>query len=1054
MKFWYTLLLGLVAQSLLFAQAPLPLSPRLKTGKLENGLTYYIIPNKKPEKKVELRLVVNAGSINEDDDQQGLAHMVEHMAFNGTTNFKKNDIISFLQDLGVGFGNDLNAYTSFDETVYILPIPLSKPGNLEKGFQVLEDWAHNVTFRDEDIDGERPIILEESRLGKGANDRILKQLLPRLFRGSLYANRLPIGVDSIIQHFPYDAIRRYYRDWYRPDLMAVVVVGDITVADAEKYIKKHFARIKKTSNVRERKYANVPPYPSDDFLIATDKEATSYNVEVRYSQFKDNPIQTEGDYRNSIIRSLFSTLMNQRFQELTQRENPPFAGAFLRYGSYARGYNGITISASSGTSNPSTAIEAALNEVERASRFGFTSNELDRVKKSYLAGIERRFNNRDKTESGEFTEECIRHFLEGEAMPGIELEYNLTKQMLPNIKVEEINALFEGVKGQKNRLVSVTGPESTDAKFTLPDSTSLSAILTRVENNKDLKAYEEKNVAASLLAKEPKAGKVVRKVVDKKTGTTELTLSNGVTVLLKKTDFKNDEIVLSAGRFGGKNNYNLNDKYSAEYATAVQAAMGYGEFSPTDMRKTMAGKTAAINPIFTDTRDGFSGNSSVKDFEPMLQLLYLNVTAPRTDTSLFNSYKQKNKSQLAMLAANPQAAFIDTFYKAVFNNNPLAPVVVPKPAYFDAINLKRAQEIYNTHFGDMSGMQFAIVGNIDEAKAIPLIEKYIGSLPASKKKFTFVDNQVRTAQGRVDLNAFKGKEEKSLILAVFSGETTYSEDAALKADALTEVLNIRIIEELREKVQGIYGGGIFGQLQKYPYAGYSFIAQLPTGPEKVDTLTKALLTEIEKVRKEGIDASYLDKVKKQWKESHKETIKRNSSWANNLIDSRVEGQSIDRFLQYEKYVDALTVKDIQDAAGKYLPANNLLIAALQPEKYDPAKQLVTNNRKNNVLRTIDLKSPEIKIELFDNGEVDGDEVTIFFNGTSVSSKQKLTEKAITIDLKAIRGAGNELVMFAENLGTIPPNSALMKITVNGNETFEVRIESDESQNGAVRFNLK
>jgi zinc protease len=472
------------------------------------------------------------------------------------------------------------------------------------------------------------------------------------------------------------------------------------------------------------------------------------------------------------------------------------------------------------------------------------------------------------------------------------------------------------------------------------------------------------------------------------------------------------------------------------------------------MRKTMAGKTAAINPIFTDTRDGFSGNSSVKDFEPMLQLLYLNVTAPRTDTSLFNSYKQKNKSQLAMLAANPQAAFIDTFYKAVFNNNPLAPVVVPKPAYFDAINLKRAQEIYNTHFGDMSGMQFAIVGNIDEAKAIPLIEKYIGSLPASKKKFTFVDNQVRTAQGRVDLNAFKGKEEKSLILAVFSGETTYSEDAALKADALTEVLNIRIIEELREKVQGIYGGGIFGQLQKYPYAGYSFIAQLPTGPEKVDTLTKALLTEIEKVRKEGIDASYLDKVKKQWKESHKETIKRNSSWANNLIDSRVEGQSIDRFLQYEKYVDALTVKDIQDAAGKYLPANNLLIAALQPEKYDPAKQLVTNNRKNNVLRTIDLKSPEIKIELFDNGEVDGDEVTIFFNGTSVSSKQKLTEKAITIDLKAIRGAGNELVMFAENLGTIPPNSALMKITVNGNETFEVRIESDESQNGAVRFNLK
>ena len=1033
------------------AQTALPLSAKVVKGKLDNGLTYYILPNKKPENKVELRLAINAGAINEDDDQQGLAHMAEHMAFNGTKNFKKNDIVSFLQDIGVGFGSDLNAYTSFDETVYILPIPTSKPENLEKGFQVLEDWAHNVSYNNDDIDSERPIILEESRLGKGADDRMFRKLYPKLFKGSLYANRLPIGVDSIIKGFPHDAIKRFYKDWYRPNLMAVMVVGDITVEKAEALIKKHFSGLKNPETIRERKYAAVPAYASSDALVITDKEATSYQVSVQYPTFVKKDLVTDTDYKNQQIRSLFSTIFNQRLQELTQKENPPYLYAFGSFGSYARGYDAFSLAAGSGTNNPTTALTALMTEVERAKRFGFTQSELERAKKSYLNRMEKAYNDRDKTESGALIGELVQNFLEKEAMPGIEVEFELTKKILPTITLENINAVLDVIKGDKNKLVAVMGPEGTD-KIILPDSMQLMQTLAAAEKV-DVKAYEEKVIATNLLSKEPKAGKVVSKISDAKLGTTTLKLSNGVTVTLKKTDFKNDEVIMSAARYGGKNAYGIKDKFNAEYATQIAATMGFGNFSPTDLRKSLAGKTASANDIFSGTQDGFSGSSSVKDVETMLQLLYLHVTAPRKDTGLFNSFIQKNKSQLAMLSSNPQAAFVDTFYKTMFNNNPLAPVAVPHAEYFDQVKLDRAMEIYKEHMGDVSEMQFAIVGNIDEAKLIPMLEKYIASLPSSGKKFTYTDNKVRTVKGKINLNAYKGKEEKSLILAVFAGETPFSEDEALKASALTEVLNIRIIEELREKVQGIYGGGIFGGLEKVPYNSYSFIAQLPCGPEKADTLTQALQIEIAKIRKNGIEESYLSKVKKQWLETHKETIKSNAAWAGNIISSKVEGENIDRFVNYEKYVEKLTTADIKKVANTYLSGNNLMIATLMPEKYDPKYETSTGNRKNVVMKTIDVKSADIKIELYDNGDVDGDEVTVYFNGSVISNKQKLTEKAITINVKAIKNASNELVMYADNLGSIPPNTALMKVYCDG-QVYEVRMESDEKKNGVIRFSFK
>ncbi|HEY0678360.1 MAG TPA: insulinase family protein [Chitinophagaceae bacterium] len=1039
----------------LFAQVnlaePLPLDPKLKVGKLENGLTYYIRQNKKPEQRVELRLVVNAGSINEDDDQQGLAHMAEHMAFNGTKNFKKNDIVSFLQDIGVGFGNDLNAYTSFDETVYILPIPTSKPGNLEKGFQVLEDWAHNVTYQNDDIDGERAIILEESRLGKGANDRMFRKIYPKLFAESKYASRLPIGVDSIIKNFKHDAIRRFYRDWYRPDLMAVIVVGDIEPAKAEQMIRKHFSGLAAPANARKREVSGLPPYQNSDAMVVTDKEATSYVFAINYPAYKVKPSTTVADYRDDLVQQLFTTLMNQRLQELTQKENPPFIFASTSFGSFARGHEAFNAFAGAGTGDVNKGVNALAEEIERVKRYGFTAAELDRAKKNMIAFYERTYNNRDKTESENYVQEYINHFLQEEPSPGIEKEFEYVKSILPGVTIEEVNAVSAKFKDQKNRFVYVTGPDPK-SNDKLPESKELLAVLEEKEKA-DIKPYEEKAIQTNLLTKVPNAGKVVSKSKNALLGTTELKLSNGVTVVLRPTDFKDDQVLMGSTRHGGKNNYGLADKYNAEYATAIVTAMGVGDFSPTDLKKTLAGKTVSVNPVFSATSEGIRGNSTVKDIESMLQLAHLYFTAPRKDTSLFRSFVQRNKSQFAMLSANPQAAFIDTMYQTLFNYNPLAPVAVPKSEYYDKINLDRSLAIYRERFGDVSGMNFVFVGSFKEEQIIPLIEKYIGSLPASGKKFNYVDNKVRTVSGKKNLTVNKGKEQKSLILAFYAGEIAFSEDLELKTQAMSEVLNIRIIEELREKVQGIYGGGTFASLEKIPFGNYSFVLQLPCGPEKVDTLLKAVKKEFELLAKNGPDKQYLDKVKKQWLETHKTQMKENNVWLDQLMNLKSQGGDPKRFLEYEKFVEALTPKDVQQAANLILNGKNQFFAILMPESAAPTVPNTIANRKVNVQQTIEITSPDFQVDLYDNGDIDGDSVTVYFNGQVVVGKQKLTDKPISVKLKANPNRSNELVMYANNLGSIPPNTALMKVTA-GDKTYEIRLESDTDKSGAVVFKLK
>lgn len=907
---------------------PLPKDPKVIKGQLPNGLTYYIRPNSKPEKKVELRLAVNTGSILEDDDQQGLAHFMEHMNFNGTSHFQKNDLVSYLQSIGVQFGADLNAYTSFDETVYILPIPTDKPGNLDKGFQIIEDWAHNALLTDKDIDGERGVVLEESRMGKGADDRMMQKYLPSVLVGSHYASRLPIGKDDILKNFKYDAIRRFYKDWYRPDLQAVSVVGDIDSATAMKYIMKHFAGIKNPAKERERKIFEIPSRTKPEAMVVTDKEATQYQMQVIFPTIKDPIEKTLGDYRHSIEERLVTMMINRRLSDLARSSNPPFPFAATGYDGWGRGYKAFTAFTMFGEEGPEKALTALAGELVRAKKYGFTQSELDIAKKNIMTGIEKAYNERNTTESGDYVMEYVRNFLTQEPIPGIENEYKYHKELLPGIQLNELNNLAKEMLASNNVFTLVTGPDKKETK--LPSNTELLA-MTEKAMAQEVKPMEEKQVASTLLATKPVPGKVTNQEKDADFDATTYTLSNGIKVTLKKTDFKSDEILLQGVKKGGLNGYGVADRNSAKYCAAVVSSMGYGSFAPTDLEKVIAGKPISVKANMGNIEDRINGNSNVKDFETMLQLMYLELTAPRKDEDLFKAFVNKNKTQVQFISANPQAAFFDTAINVLYKNNPLAPSVVPKVKDFDDIDLARSMEIYKKEFGTADGYHFFLVGNIDAATALPLIETYIGSLSGNNKTPDFKDNGVRPSSGEVIFK--KGQEKQSMIFAAYNGEAPYSEDLKLKAEAVAEILNIKVVEELREKLGAIYSGGYYANVTKYPYPHYSIGMQLPCGPENVDKLLTAASLEVKNLQQNGPDAKDLDKVKNQWHEAHRTELKENNYWTETLANVMFWGYDKSTALNYDKKVDALTPADVQHTAQELFKKNNEFKSVLYPENY-------------------------------------------------------------------------------------------------------------------------
>jgi len=907
----------------------IPVSTDIKKGKLANGLTYYIRKNTKPEKKVELRLVIKAGSILESDEQQGLAHFTEHMAFNGSKHFKKNELVSFLQSIGVEFGADLNAYTGFDETVYILPIPTDKPENLEQGFLALEDWASTVTFDASDIDKERGIVLEESRSGKGANDRMNKVIFPKLFEGSLYANRLPIGKEPILKSFKPELIKKFYADWYRPDLMAVIVAGDIEPAEGEALVKKHFEHLSNPKQERVREYASVPTRQKSEGVVVTDKEATNHILQIYYSYKPQKPEATMGDYRTSIVKSLFNSMLNLRLQELTQRADPPYLYGASSLSGFVKGYEVYSSFAVIGKAGVEPAVHSILEENERARKFGFTESELDRIKKSFTRNLERAYNERDKTESENYADEFIRNFTEDEPIPGIANEFAYFKEFSQSITLEEINAFAaKNIPGNETKLVILNGPEKSE--FKMPTGPEL-LLMTEKAASQEIKAYEEKTLATSLMDAPPPGGKILEEKTNDKVGFTEIKLSNNIKVILKSTDFKNDQVLLSATRPGGQSVFANKDQYNAAYASTIISQMGVKDLTPSDLRKVVAGKTVSASPRLSMYSEGISAQSGSGDVETMLQLIHLYFTNPRKDPDLFASFVSKQQSALMNVMSNPQTMYQDSLQKVLYKDHPRA-ARVPKVEDFNSVSLDRAMQIFNERFSNANGFTFCIVGSFDMAKMKSLVTSYLGTLPSGSAMAGMKDLGIRPIRGVGKKEIKKGTEQKSYVTLAFSGDAEWSADASMKMSAMIDLLNIKLIETLREDLSGVYGAGMSGQVNKNPYGHYMITAKIPCGPENVDVLIKATLGEIQKVKDNGPSEADLAKVKETWIKQYREEIKDNGYWMARLLQSDEAGTNPNDILTVEQRLNALTTKDIQEAAKKYFDMGNFLTMVLNPEK--------------------------------------------------------------------------------------------------------------------------
>lgn len=907
----------------------LPVDARVKIGKLDNGLTYYIQKNGKPEKRVELRLVVKAGSILEDDDQQGLAHFTEHMAFDGTRHFRKHELISYLQSIGVKFGADLNAYTSFDETVYILPIPSDKPENLDTGFLVLEDWAQGVTMGDEAIDQERNIVLEEARMGKGADDRMRRKLLPEVFNGSKYAERLPIGKEEILRKFPHEAIRRFYADWYRPDLMAVIVVGDVEPTQAEKMIRAHFAQLKNPAHERPRSYADIPARSESKGMVITDREATMDVLRIRYAIRKEPPDTTLADFRQDVVRNLFTSMLGLRLQELTQQENPPFLAAYSEFEEVARGYKSFSSAAYLARGGVGPAITALGQETERARQFGFNASELERAKKALSRSLEMAYNERDKTESSNYASQYIDNFLEGEAIPGIDYEYKRLNELLPGISLDEINRYArQTIPSHTGKLVAYMGSDKDGER--IPSQQQLLKLVDSVEAA-PVTAKVDKPVASSLMPLPPKAGSIASETQNKDLGLTELTLSNGVKVILKPTDFKNDEILISAGRFGGQSVYSEKDMYSARYASSVVASMGVSTFTPLDLSKVLAGKSVSLYGSSESYTDSISGYSGVADIESLFQLLYLRITAPRRDEVLFKANISKAQDMAKDALSKPETIFYDMVQTTLYDNHPRM-VHVPRPEDFARVDLARAMAIYRERFGSARGMTFVIVGSFDPDKIKPLIATYLGSLPTGETVTRYRDMGIRPVTGVVKKELLAGVEHKSMVSVIFTGPATYSKEERLRLQMLVEVMNIRIMENLRQKLSLIYSGGMYGSLERVPYANYRISATLPCAPENVDKVVAALFAEVEKLKKDGPQKAEVEKVRQNWMEEHQIAMRTNAKWLASLKDAVMFGTDPADILNEEQRIRAITSEDIKAAANRYFNTGNYVQAVLYPEK--------------------------------------------------------------------------------------------------------------------------
>lgn len=903
----------------------IPVDTSVTIGKFSNGLTFYIKRNLKPEKRAQLHLIVNAGSVLEDDDQRGLAHFCEHMAFNGTKNFAKHEIVDYLESIGMQFGPEINAYTSFDETVYMLELPTDSAEIVEQGFRILEDWAYQVSFEDEEIDKERGVIIEEWRLGRGAERRMLDKQYPVLFKNSKYAERLPIGQKSILETFEYETLKRFYRDWYRPDLMAVVAVGDFDINWIKGLIQKHFEKLPRSGHIRERLLYPVPDNEEPLFAIATDPEATRTNIRLYYKH-APKPEKTVADYRRAIVENLYNSMFNARLQELTQQADPPFLYGFSAEGRIVRTQSVYFLTAGVQETGLERGLETLLTEAQRVKKFGFTQTELDRMKKERLRYIERAFKERDKTNSIGYAQEFTRNFLEDEPIPGIEYELLLTCKYIDGITLAEINQLADEWITEKNRVLLVQAPEK--AGLIIPSEENLHSVFTSVDN-KELEPYIDKVSDRPLVEYPPKPGKIISEEKIEEIDVNIWTLSNGVRVISKFTDFKNDEVRFTSYSFGGNSLASDADYIAASTASDIVSEGGLGEFNLIELEKALAGKIVKVSPWIDSYTQGISGLASPEDLETMFELVYLYFTAPRKDTTAYLAYLSQFKGYLENRNARPESAYLDTLQLTLACNHFRA-----RPwslELLEEMDLEKSFEFYKNRFANAGNYSFYFVGNFDPEKLKKLSEQYLATLPADSIKETWKDPDIKLPAGVVEKAVYKGIEPKSRVSLIFSGPFTWSRQNLYDMESLADYLRIKLREILREDVGGTYGVSVNNSTSKIPRQEYKFSVSFGCDPDRVQEMTNIIFTQLDSLKNNDPADKYLVKIKESQFRDFELRQKQNNFWVSILSSyDQYQLDYVDIVKRYD-LVNQLSAGAIRNAAQTFLKNDNYVKIVLYPE---------------------------------------------------------------------------------------------------------------------------
>ena len=915
-----TLLAMLALSATMLAQQamPVPFDPNVRRGKLENGLTYYIRHNEKPAQRANFYIAQKVGSILEEDNQQGLAHFLEHMAFNGTKNFPGKALLNYMEHNGVKFGENVNAWTSIEQTVYMLTnVPTTNMNLVDSCILILHDWSSFISLEGEEIDKERGVILEEMRQGQGAQMRIYEKMLPEIYPNSPYGHRLPIGTKEVVSGFDHEALRAYYHKWYRPDLQGIIIVGDIDVNEVENHLKSIFEDIPAPVNPAERIRFQVADNAEPIVSICTDPEETTYDVSVFYKH-DIVPFEERGDVQYWIkgyIDQLVATMYNNRLEELTQKANPPF---IYGGGYYSTFFISDTKDAwmSAAVAKDKDGIDEALNAIvaenKRMQQYGFTASEFERAKADLMKRIENQYDERDKQETGRIFRPILNHFLTNEPLMGIENEYMLLSQILPALPVEAINQYAAELIREDNIVITLTAPEKEGE--VLPTKAELLAMFNKAKEA-EVEPYVETVSNEPLIATLPVKGAIESKKHDDTFDATVLTLKNGVTVIYKPTTFKDDEVLMNAYSFGGYSVMDQSDPYTLQEINSLATLGGVGNFSAIDLPKVLAGKKASVHPQIGSLTEGMSGNCSARDLETMLQLTYLYFTSPRSDEEAFQSYITRTKAMVANAESDPNTAFRDNLMFAMYDNHPL--VKRMKAEDYDKVDYAKALKLYADRFKDANNFVFTFVGNINPETFEPLVEQYIGSLKTKKNDETWTANVPSITDKDVNSHYTKSMENPMVTCyMVYNGEMAYTMENQMKMQVLSDVMDIVYTEKIREDEGGTYGVGVNGNLTLRPKETFMFLIAFQTNKEMYEKLIGIAVAELQNVANQGPRPEDLKKVKEFLIKKHSEDLESNRYWMNCIQTQYRDGYN--PMANYEQIVNGITSDDVANMAKAVL----------------------------------------------------------------------------------------------------------------------------------------